>query len=135
MKTAVKVTAKDGQVIVASTTKPEYGYIRVEQKQTEINEQGFVVKKNLSSLIKGKIADLKDLGFSEGQSVSGNIVIVESTSKPFEGAQPKRAGKDGEIITSNGMPVYRDTYLDFSGKKEHQLISADKVAVEVESLN
>lgn len=135
MKSAVKVTAKDGKVIVASLNKPEFGYIRVTQTQTEINEQGFIVKKNLSSLIKGKIADLETLGFSEGQSISGNIVVVESTNKPFEGAEPKRAGKDGEILTSNGMPIYRDTFLDFSGKKEHKLIAAEKVAVEAESLN
>ncbi len=36
------------------------------------------------------------------------IILVESFKPFYEGQEPKRRGKDGEIITVNGMPVYQE---------------------------
>lgn len=122
MKTKVRVTAKDGVVILPAPGNPLYGAIRVEQTANEINEQGFLARKTRSSLIKGKITDLESMDLVEGQELPGNIVIVESTVKSFDKAQPKTAGEDGEVLTFGGKPIYRETYLDLTGKKEDVLL-------------
>lgn len=36
------------------------------------------------------------------------IILVESFKAFYEGQEPKRRGKDGEIITVNGAPVYQE---------------------------
>lgn len=85
---------------------------------------------------------MKEYSFSIGQDLTKvigmpcNIQVTESFSprtwKDESGnvvsQQPKKAGKDGEILTKGGQPIYRNTALVF-GEAVDTLIQHDVVAV------
>jgi hypothetical protein len=52
-------------------------------------------------------ADLNTALISMGVGAH-KIILVESFKPFYEGQSPKRKGKDGEIITVNGAPVYQE---------------------------
>ena len=106
----VKVTAKDGKVIHESEN-PEYGYIRVEQKQQDFKD-GFVNVSDLSALIIGKIKVLENLKWKEGDELPGKIKIVESMepiskNPKYQDRDLKIHSKVGIPFTKNGEPIYR----------------------------
>ena len=71
----VVVTAdKTGNIIGVSENNPEYGYVRVEQSGSFINDQGWLRVSRRSALIKGLVKDLVETGFTEGQELEGKIV-------------------------------------------------------------
>lgn len=127
MNNTVKVTAKDGKVVIPSTNKPDYGYIRVETTQTSM-ENGFVSTKKASALIRGKVEELKALNFKEGQSLSGKIFHKESTES-YDGQEAKINPKTGEVITHNGMPIYRESFFTADLSKQDELLAGDKAEV------
>ena len=74
--TSVRVTAdKLGNIIGTSKKNPEYGYIRVEQV-VPIFQSGWVRLSKRSALIKGKVEDLKIMGYNKDQELKGKIVIL-----------------------------------------------------------
>ena len=125
----VKVTAKDGQVVVQSTNNPEFGYIRVQQTVTSF-EDGWANVGNRSAIIRGRVENLKQLNYKEGQTLPGKIHVVESTTAPYDGADPKINPSTGEILTSNGQPIYREAYYTQNLQKTDQLIEHDSVTQE-----
>jgi hypothetical protein len=111
----VKVTAKDGHVIVKSKKNEDYGHIRVEQVRMVVDDTtGFAKMKPISALIPGTIKDLKGFGWSEGDEVDGMIRIVEQM-KPFNKKDPDRdlkiAGKTGIVCQKDGEPIYRKHFF------------------------
>ena len=78
MSKVTVVADQNGNVIGVSTNNPEYGYIKVEQLTTQINDQGWLKNVKRSALIKGKVEDLLALGYKEGSQISGKIVVKES---------------------------------------------------------
>jgi hypothetical protein len=107
------VTAdQDGHVICVSENNPEYGYIRVEQITTQINDDGWLKNVRRSALIKGKVEDLASCGYEEGDEISGKIVVRESL-EPFNPENPEKnlkvAGETGIICRLDDQPIYRDT--------------------------
>ena len=129
MKNQVKVTAKEGAVVIASTNNAEYGYIRVESEQTNFVD-GWVRTEKRSALIKGKTADLNALGFTEGKVLPGKIVIKESTLAPYAGAQPKINPSTGEICKSvDGLAIYRDSIYTTNMSAEDILVQKAKTTV------
>lgn len=126
MNNQVKVTAKDGKVVIASENKPEFGYIRVESKHTTF-EDGWLQEQNRSALIRGKVEGLNKLGLVEGKSIMGKIYVKESLT-PFGPSQnPKINPETGATITHNGSPVYRESYFTADMNKADELLSSDKV--------
>lgn len=110
----VRVTAdKNGNVIGVSTNNPEYGFIRVEQTATQINDQGWLRNVKRSALIKGKVDDLVACNYKDGSEIPGKIVVVESLS-PFNPVNPdkdlKVAGDTGVICRIDDQPIYRQTF-------------------------
>lgn len=110
----VRVTAdKNGNVIGVSTNNPEYGFIRVEQTATQINDQGWLRNVKRSALIKGKVEDLVACNYKDGTEIPGKIVVVESLS-PFNPVNPDRdlkiAGDTGVICRIDDQPIYRQTF-------------------------
>ncbi len=84
----VTVTAnKAGEVVVASNENPTFGYIRVVQTRTTVDNRNWLRKKDVSSLIQGEVVDLQDLCLSEGDTLPGNIVVRESL-EPFNTNNP-----------------------------------------------
>lgn len=122
----VLVTAdKNGNVIGVSENNPEYGYVRVEQTGSFINDQGWLRISRRSALIKGLVKDLVETGFSEGQELEGKIVVVESLT-PFNPENPDRdlkiAGDSGVICRMDDQPIYRQSFYTTNPNNQDQLI-------------
>jgi hypothetical protein len=114
MESKVKVTADQaGNVIVRSVKNPEYGHIRVEQIRMVIDDTGFARKKKLSALIPGTVEDLKGFAWTDGDEVTGHIIVKDSL-KPFNKKDPERdykvAGKSGVVCCQDGQPIYRRNF-------------------------
>lgn len=128
----VKVTAKDGIVVIPSTKNPEFGYVRVESTQPSFNEQGFVVLQKRSALIRGKVADLEALNLKEGSIMAGKIVIKESltpTNENDPNQDLKRNPKTDTVLTSGGSPIYRVGVYSENSAASDTLLAHDKEEV------
>jgi hypothetical protein len=132
MNSKVKVVADatSGAVIVQSEKNPDYGYVRLEQPRTGIDDNGFLRTKKLSTLVHGTITELQEAGFYNGQELPGKIVISESLT-PFNKKDPNRdlkiAGETGIPCTINGEAIYRKTVYSLASNCEDVLIKHDNV--------
>jgi hypothetical protein len=118
MNSKVFVVADEtGAVINVSENNPEYGYVRVQQTRTMIDDNGFLRRKSISALIPGTIVELQEAGFFAGQQLDGKIVVEESL-EPFNKKNPERdlkvAGETGIVCTIGGLPIYRRTKFTFN---------------------
>lgn len=127
-KSQVKVTAKDGKVVIPNTTpgKEDTGYIRVEQKIVSM-ENGFASVQNRSALIRGKVEILKSLGHKEGDVLAGKIYIKESTKQSYPEQEAKINPQTLEEVTHQGMPIYRESFFTADPDKADELLANDKV--------
>jgi hypothetical protein len=110
----VTVTAdQNGNIIGISQNNPEYGYLRIEQNVTQIDQKGWLKNVKRSTLIKGKVADLSASGLKAGSQLPGKIVVIESLT-PFNQENPERdlkiAGDSGIICRIDDQPIYRQTF-------------------------
>jgi hypothetical protein len=132
MNSKVKVVkdAATEAVIVTSTNNSEYGYVRLEQSRTVIDDNGFLRIKPVSTLIHGTVTELKAAGFYAGQELPGNLVIRESL-EPFNTKNSERdlkiAGDTGIICSVEGQPIYRKTIYSAASNAEDVLIKHDNV--------
>lgn len=122
----VVVTAdKNGNVINVSENSPEYGYVRVEQNVTSVNDQGWLRLTKRTALIKGLMKDLLEVGFRAGQEMPGRIVIQE-TLTAFNPENPDRdlkiAGDTGVICRIEDQPIYRQSYYTANPNAEDQIL-------------
>jgi hypothetical protein len=133
MNSKVKVVALDetGLVINQSKSNPEYGYVRVEQTRTMVDDNGFLRRKNVSTLIHGTMDELSATNFYAGQELPGAIVIKESL-EPFNAKNPERdlkiAGETGIICKVGDSPIYRKTVYTPASNVQDELIQHDNVA-------
>ena len=132
MNSKVKVVADatTGAVIVQSQNNPDYGYVRLEQVRTLVDDNGFLKRKVISTLLQGEMGVLLASDFYNGQELPGTICIVESL-EPFNKKNPERdlkiAGETGIVCTFGGNPIYRKTKYATSVNSEDQLIQHDNV--------
>ena len=128
-KATVVADATTGMVICQSSN-PEFGYVKVQQLKTLIDNDGFLKSKMVSALIVGTIGDLKLADFKAGQKLDGKIVIVESLT-PFNKKSPDRdlkiAGDTGIVCTLEGQPIYRKTKFSFNVNAEDTFVMHDNV--------
>lgn len=114
MSKATVTADKTGNVIGVSQNNPEYGYLRVEQETTQINDQGWLRKVKRGALIKGLVQDLIDCNYKAGDQITGKIVVRESLT-PFNPNNPDRdlkiAGTTGVICRIDDQPIYRQTFF------------------------
>ncbi len=126
MSTVTVAADKNGNVIGVSQNNPEYGYIRVEQVATQINDQGWLRNVKRSALIKGKVEDLLACNYKEGSEIQGKIVVKESF-EPFNPVNPDRdlkvAGETGVICRVNDQPIYRQTFFTQNMNATDELIT------------
>ena len=123
----VTVTAdKNGNVIGVSQNNPEYGYMRVEQTAVQINDQGWLRNVKRGALIKGKVEDLVDCDYQDGDQIDGKIVVRESLT-PFNPVNPDRdlkiAGDTGVICRIDDQPIYRQTFFTTNLNAHDELIT------------
>lgn len=126
-----------GEVITRFTAKEsgkEFAKVRVDELRLEVNN-GFstFAKRSAFITVEGETADMfEQMGMLiEGQPypVDGKIVVTESTKPFYPGQKPKTKGKDGAVITSQGMPVYRNTEFVTDLNAQDQLVESDKNGV------
>ena len=86
---------EQGNAIRVSKNNTEYAHMRITQERVDFSASGWVNRKVYSALIHGKTEDLQEMGFTSGQELPGNIVVIES----FEGREEdlKIAGETGII--------------------------------------
>jgi hypothetical protein len=117
-------------VVNVSENNPDYGYIRVQQIRTMIDDNGFLRRKPVSALIPGTLSELTESGFYAGQQLDGKIVVEESL-EPFNAKTPERdlkiAGETGIVCTIGGLPIYRRTKFTLDGNAQDTLIKHDNV--------
>jgi hypothetical protein len=122
----VVVTADaTGNIIGISKNNPEYGYVRVEQNVTQVNDRGWLRNVKRSALIKGKVADLVEADLTVGKQLNGKIIVVESF-QPFNPENPDRdlkiAGETGIICRVDDEPIYRQTFYTTNVNAVDELI-------------
>jgi hypothetical protein len=131
MNTKVKVVgdATTGSVITLSGNA-QFGYVRLEQVRSVIDDNGFLRRKPVSTLIHGDINELKAMNFYAGQELPGQIVIKEAL-EPFNSKTPERdlkvAGSTGIVCTFEGQPIYRKTAYTTASNAQDTLIKHDNV--------
>jgi hypothetical protein len=113
MNSKVKVVADATTgAVINQSSNPDYGYVRLEQVRTLIDDNGFLRRKVISTLIHGTLEELQESGFYAGQELPGTIVIAESL-EPFNKTNPDRdlkiAGETGIVCRVGGQPIYRKT--------------------------
>lgn len=126
MTNKVTVTADaNGSIITVSQNNPEYGYVRVEQNVTQIDQRGWLKTTKRSTLIKGTVADLASAGFKNGSQLPGKIIVVEAL-EPFNQENPERdlkiAGDSGIVCRIDDQPIYRQTFYTPDENAADQLI-------------
>jgi hypothetical protein len=119
-----------GNVINQSATNPDYGYVRLEQVKTTIDDNGFLRRRSISTLVQGLVSDLKAESYFSGQELSGKIVVLEALT-PFNKKNPERdikqAGDTGIVCSVEGLPIYRKTLYSLSSNTEDVFIKHDNV--------
>jgi hypothetical protein len=119
-----------GNVINQSATNPDYGYVRLEQVKTTIDDNGFLRRRSISTLVQGLVSDLKAENYFSGQELSGKIVVLEAIT-PFNKKNPERdikqAGDTGIVCSIEGLPIYRKTLYSLSSNTEDVFIKHDNV--------
>jgi len=132
MNSKITVLADEatGTDVNVSQNNPDYGYIRVQQIRTMIDDNGFLRRKPVSALIPGTVDELKATGFFANQQLDGKIVVEESL-EPFNDKEPTRdlkvAGETGIVCTLGGLPIYRRTKMSFDGTSADTLVKHDNI--------
>lgn len=121
----VKITAdKDGKFAYPG----EKGITAIRVAQSHFNEKGFETMRY--GFLKVKDANVGN--YSLGQIIPGTIRRTETLVPQYEGHQPKKAGTDGNVITSGGRPVYMQDEFTGNVNASDILLPSDKVAAPVE---
>jgi len=131
MNAKVKVVADaTGAIVNVSSNNPEYGYVRFEQVRSVIDDNGFLRRKSISSLVHGTVEELTAMNFYAGQELPGSIIIQESLA-PFSAKSPQRdlkiAGDTGIVCTVDGQPIYRRTMYSAASNAQDTLVKHDNV--------
>lgn len=129
-KVIIVADATTGAVIHMSANNPEYGYVKLQQVRTLIDDNGFLRRQTLSSLIQAPVGILQEMGYYAGQTLEGNIIIKESLT-PFNKKTPERdlkiAGKTGIVCTYEGQPIYRKTVYKTAANAADITIQHDNI--------
>ena len=132
MQSKVNIVADDmGNVIRQSEKSPEFGHVRLQQDRVTFGNNGWVKKSNVSTLLHGKLEDLKTLGIEKLSSLPGKIVIKEQLT-PFTENNADRdlkyAGDTVIICCVDGEPIYRKTFFVSDSTAEDVLVAHNNSA-------
>lgn len=130
MNSKVFVVADETGAVINVSDNSDYGYVRVQQTRTMIDDNGFVRRKTISALMPGLVEDLKAMNLYGGQALDGKIVIEEALN-PFNKKNPERdlkvAGETGIVCTLGGLPIYRRTKFTFNESTPDTTVDHDNV--------
>ena len=126
----VTVTGKAGLAIVPSINNPEFGYVRVEQTRSIVDDSGWLKNKTIAALILGSISDLRKAGYNAGQELEGRVVVKEQLI-PFNKRDPKKdlkvAGKTGIVCMVEDQPIYRKAFYSQDDSAQDTLVAHTNV--------
>jgi hypothetical protein len=129
-KVKVVADATTGSVINLSAN-PIYGYVKLEQKRSIVDDNGFLRMKPVSTLLHSTVTELEAAGFYNGQELPGQIVIQERLT-PFNEKAPQKdlkvAGSTGIVCTLEGAPIYRRTIYRTDINAQDVTIKHDNVS-------
>jgi len=132
MNSKVIVLADDttGAVVNVSENNPDYGYVRISQVRTVVDDNGFLRRKNITALMPALVTDLQEMHLFSGQALEGKIIFEESLT-PFNTKTPERdlkiAGETGIVCTVGGLPIFRRTKFSFDSNASDTSIKHDNV--------
>lgn len=138
MYSPVTLSADDnGMVIRQSKNNPEYGFVVLKQTRTIIQSNpanpkniGWLKTQSMTTLLKGKMEELKMYGFTKDTVLPGKIVVKESTT-PFSEEDPdqhlKIAGDTGIVCCIHGEPIYRISYYSADPNEQDEFVQHDNV--------
>jgi len=128
---------KTGEIVTTfeGKDKKTYGRVRLDQVTTQIrNNMESDVRRTAfitlqESVLERRMNDgsLVEFGPYIVAGQEGKLLVQESTTPFYEGQDPKTAGKDGDVITHGGMPVYRNTIFSIDGNSSDELLVSDSV--------
>ena len=128
-KVTVTADKKTGQAI-AQSGSPNFGYVRVEQLRSIVDDNGWLKNVSVAALILGKLSDLKEAGYTAGQELEGRIQIKEQLT-PFNKKDPtkdqKIAGKTGIVCMVDDQPIYRKAFYSQDAEAKDVLIAHTNV--------
>ncbi len=143
MKTAVKITAKEGQVFFPNLNKDksvklgkdgkQYGYVRLQQD--EINLENDVHTTNEVSILQ-QVEEKVGRIYEPGMKLPGNLVSIDSFEPSYDDHEPlqvpvrdenRKETGDMREVTSGGKPVYREVFYDATGTKSDVRFKYDEV--------
>lgn len=129
MQNKVQIIPDDlGNVIRVSQNNTDYGHVRLQQERVTFTNTGWVNRKTVSTLLHGKVEDLREMGLHNMKELSGKIVIRESF-EPFNSTDPDRdlkiAGDTGIVCCQDGQPIYRKTMYTADANAEDVLVAHD----------
>ena len=129
MQNKVQIIPDDlGNVIRVSQNNTDYGHVRLQQERVTFGNTGWVNRKTISTLLHGKVEDLRDMGLHNMKELAGKIVIRESL-EPFNTNDPDRdlkiAGDTGIVCCQDGQPIYRKTVFTADTNAEDVLVAHD----------
>ena len=124
-------------VINRNVKKPEFGYIGIRRKGFKFGVgSNFLSKDKSIAFISGRIEDLVEF-VKENELVVGTpvddllnvkVIIKESTEPFYPEQKPKINPQTMQVVTHNGMNIYRTSLLvDRDSKETDQLLSNDAV--------
>jgi hypothetical protein len=129
-KVIVLADEATGAVINISENNPDYGYVRVSQVRTVVDDNGFLRRKQITALMPALTEDLQQMHLFAGQQLEGKIVVEESL-EPFNNKNPERdlkvAGETGIVCTLGGFPIYRRTKFSFDATSSDISVKHDNV--------
>lgn len=131
-KVKIKAHSESGEIVTQNPNKPDFGSIRVDQEITSF-EGGFLNRQNRVAFIGGRMEDLQSLGYKEGTTLPGKIVVIETLEPQYTGHSPKINPETGEELTQSGQAIYRDTKYTENQNVSDQLLSHDTVEQTVEA--
>lgn len=122
----VTVTAdKSGQAVVLSSNNPEFGYVRVEQTRSIVDDNGWLKNTTVAALILGETAELRKAGYQTGQELEGRVVIKEQLA-PFNKKAPEKdlkiAGDTKITCMVDDKPIYRKAFYSQDAEAKDVLV-------------
>lgn len=143
------VPNKEGQVISAYKSNPEYGYIQLQQTAV-VCDGGWIREKKRSTIMRAEIGLLsRFVAANKALVLPGNIVVKEFLESEVpqdiqarfynknvsyeEQIAPyiKRAGQDGVELCQGGERILRFSFYDAAGQDTDTRVQHDNVTVAV----
>ena len=129
----ITANPKTGEVITmfVGKDKKNYGRIRVDSTMFVINNNmERLVRRSALITIPADVLALKADQLVEGAEYkvagkTGKLKVVESVTPFYDAQEPKTRGSEGSVITSGGMPVFRDTLFTIDLNELDVLLPSD----------